>query len=100
MHLGQIAAEQPGKAAVMMAGSGQTITFAELNAATNRLAHVLHEAGPAVTPRVRLRLMLDSVADGFVSYEEVTAAAAATPLPDETEGADMLYSSGTTGRPK
>src|SRR5713101_4260837 len=45
MHLGQIAAEQPGKAAVIMAGSGQTITFGELDAAANRLAHVLYDAG-------------------------------------------------------
>jgi acyl-CoA synthetase (AMP-forming)/AMP-acid ligase II len=44
MHLGQIAAERPGKA-VIMAGSGQTITFGELDAAANRLAHVLSESG-------------------------------------------------------
>jgi acyl-CoA synthetase (AMP-forming)/AMP-acid ligase II len=168
MHLGQIAAEQPGKAAVIMAGSGQTITFGELDAAANRLANVLHGAGlrpgdhiafmlenrweflaiawaaqrsglyytpvssrlradevayivddcgaqvfiasppvadiavnlSADTPHVRLRLMFDVVAEGFTSYEEVTAAARATPLPDEAEGVDMLYSSGTTGRPK
>jgi acyl-CoA synthetase (AMP-forming)/AMP-acid ligase II len=45
MHLGKIAAEQPDKAAVIMAGSGRTITFAELDAASNRLAHVLFDAG-------------------------------------------------------
>jgi hypothetical protein len=33
MHLGQMAAEQPAKAAVNMAGTGQRVTFAELNAA-------------------------------------------------------------------
>jgi hypothetical protein len=33
MHLGQMAAEQPAKAAVIMAGTGQRVTFAELNAA-------------------------------------------------------------------
>jgi acyl-CoA synthetase (AMP-forming)/AMP-acid ligase II len=44
--------------------------------------------------------MLDAATDGFSGYEEVTAAAPATPLPNEAEGADMLYSSGTTGRPK
>jgi len=168
MHLGKIAAEQPGKAAVIMAGSGQAISFAELDAAANKLAHALFDAGlrpgdhiafmlenrweflaiawaaqrsglyytpvgsrlqadeisyivsdcgarvfitskamaadgvcaAAGTPDVHLRLMLDGVADGFVSYEEMTAGAAATPLPAEVEGADMLYSSGTTGRPK
>src|SRR5258707_11212577 len=144
MHLGKIAAEQPGKAAVIMAGTGQRITFAELDAAANRVAHVLFDAGlrpgdhiafmlenrweflaiawaaqrsglyytpvssrlkpdeiayivddceasvfiasaavtaaaaplSAATPRVRLRLMLDPAADGFRSYEQVTAAAA------------------------
>ncbi|MBX6766771.1 MAG: acyl-CoA synthetase [Actinomadura rubrobrunea] len=52
------------------------------------------------TPGVRLRLMLDGVAPGFESYEEQVAAHPPTPIPDECEGADMLYSSGTTGRPK
>ncbi len=52
------------------------------------------------TPRVELRLMLDGVAPGFASYEEAVAAHPATPLQDECQGADMLYSSGTTGRPK
>jgi acyl-CoA synthetase (AMP-forming)/AMP-acid ligase II len=45
MHLGKIAAEQPGKAAVIMVGTGQRITFAELDAAANRVAHVLFDAG-------------------------------------------------------
>jgi long-chain acyl-CoA synthetase len=54
----------------------------------------------ADTPRVGLRLMLDGTAEGFTSYQDRTSAAPATPLPDEVEGMDMLYSSGTTGRPK
>lgn len=53
-----------------------------------------------VTPKVELRLMLDGVAPGFASYEEAVAAHPVTPLDDECQGADMLYSSGTTGRPK
>src|SRR5258708_8686033 len=35
MHLGKIAAEQPGKAAVIMAGSRQAISVAALGAAAN-----------------------------------------------------------------
>ena len=58
MHLGKIAAEQPGKAAVIMAGSGQTITFAELDAAANRLAHVLSESG--LRPGGHLAFMLEN----------------------------------------
>nr|BFE77783.1 hypothetical protein GCM10020093_003840 [Planobispora longispora] len=52
------------------------------------------------TPRVGLRLMLDGVAPGFDSYEEAVAAHPATPIEDECQGVDMLYSSGTTGRPR
>ncbi|MBG0822310.1 acyl-CoA synthetase [Planomonospora sp. ID91781] len=53
-----------------------------------------------VTPRVEIRLMLDGTAPGFASYEEAVAAHPPTPVEDECQGADMLYSSGTTGRPK
>ncbi|WP_169982355.1 MULTISPECIES: acyl-CoA synthetase [unclassified Microbispora] len=52
------------------------------------------------TPGVELRLMVDGVAPGFTSYEEAVAGQPATPVDDECQGADMLYSSGTTGRPK
>ncbi|WLP90937.1 AMP-binding protein [Gordonia sp. NB41Y] len=38
--------------------------------------------------------------DGFTSYEDVLAAADRTPRTDQPRGTDMLYSSGTTGRPK
>jgi len=37
---------------------------------------------------------------GFRSWDEARDAQPATPIPDETAGYDMLYSSGTTGRPK
>ena len=46
------------------------------------------------------RFMLDGTIEGFGSWEDAAAAQPATPIADETEGADMLYSSGTTGRPK
>jgi long-chain acyl-CoA synthetase len=52
------------------------------------------------TPGVKLRLMLDGAAPGFQPYEERIARHPAMPLDDECEGVDMLYSSGTTGRPK
>src|SRR5690606_40422373 len=50
--------------------------------------------------RVELRLMLDGTAEGFQSYEEAVAGHPVTPVDGEVQGADMLYSSGTTGRPK
>ncbi len=44
--------------------------------------------------------MLDGTIDGYASYEESVAAHDPTPLPERLAGTDMLYSSGTTGRPK
>ena len=44
--------------------------------------------------------MLDGVVDGYERFEDVVARQPADPLPDRVEGNDMLYSSGTTGRPK
>ncbi|GAA4739487.1 acyl-CoA synthetase [Gordonia alkaliphila] len=38
--------------------------------------------------------------DGFTSYDEVLAVASDAPLTTQPRGTDMLYSSGTTGRPK
>ena len=44
--------------------------------------------------------MLDGTIDGYTAYEEAVAACPVTPILDEAAGGDMLYSSGTTGRPK
>jgi len=38
--------------------------------------------------------------DGYKSYEDSSRAMPTTPVADQTAGASMLYSSGTTGRPK
>ena len=58
----------------------------------------------AVTPldlsRVTTRLSVGGDLDGFERYEDAVAAYPATPVPDEAEGREMLYSSGTTGQPK
>jgi long-chain acyl-CoA synthetase len=51
-------------------------------------------------PGVHTRLMVGGTIDGFESYEDVVGAQPAEELPDMVEGQDMLYSSGTTGRPK
>jgi len=151
-----------------MGGSGFTQTFAELDAAANRLSHLLRSAGlepgdhiaicmenhdrylevvwgchyaglvytctssrlqsgeleyilndcearafitsqykaeqaaeiVANTPGVELRLMLDGVIDGYESYEDAVAEQPVEPLEHRIAGTDMLYSSGTTGRPK
>ena len=52
------------------------------------------------TARLQARLMLDGPAPGFGGFEAALAACPSTPIADETAGGDMLYSSGTTGRPK
>jgi long-chain acyl-CoA synthetase len=51
-------------------------------------------------PAVATRLMTDGAVAGFEDYEDAVARMPDTPIADETSGADMLYSSGTTGRPK
>ena len=44
--------------------------------------------------------MVDEPPPGFRSWDEEAAAQPATPIADQIAGYDMLYSSGTTGRPK
>ena len=168
MYPGAHAAASPDKPALIMAGSGETVTYAQLDAEANRVSRVLREAGlrpgdhvawclenhrnflplcwgaycagliytpissrlttdeiayivdnsgarAFITSRykavqaaelvdrmdgVELRLMMDDVIDGYGSYEQALAAASAEPLADRVAGTDMLYSSGTTGRPK
>ncbi|HVM98225.1 MAG TPA: AMP-binding protein, partial [Candidatus Acidoferrales bacterium] len=46
------------------------------------------------------RFMLDGTASMYDSYEAAVAEQPSSPITDELEGQDMLYSSGTTGRPK
>ena len=52
------------------------------------------------TPKVTLRLMLDGTVAGYDSFEDAVANSPTTELPNRVDGVDMLYSSGTTGRPK
>jgi acyl-CoA synthetase (AMP-forming)/AMP-acid ligase II len=169
MYPGAHLATTPDKPAIVMATSGFTQTFAELDAAANRVSHLLRAAGVrpgdhvsicmenhdrffeivwgchyagavytacssrltsselayiledcaakvfftskykgdqaaeimADTPNVTLRLMLDGTIEGHDSYEAAVAQYPDTPLPeDRLAGLDMLYSSGTTGKPK
>ncbi|MFI9537597.1 acyl-CoA synthetase [Nocardia fusca] len=63
----------------------------------------LREAAEAIveqTPEVEIRLAFGGPVEGYESYEDALAAQPPQPLPDQPRGADMLYSSGTTGRPK
>lgn len=168
MHPGVHAAERPHDAAVAMATGDVVVTWADLEARSNRLAHLLRSrglgvgdhiavfldndphyfeivwaalrSGMYVTPinwhlgsdeagyivadcdaaalvttgrfadvvqgfgaaldGVSIRLSIDGGLDGFEDYEAALATQPDTPIDGETEGAVMLYSSGTTGRPK
>ncbi|MBW1883622.1 MAG: AMP-binding protein [Deltaproteobacteria bacterium] len=46
------------------------------------------------------RYMVDEPIDGFESWEAALDGQSTDPIPEELEGLAMLYSSGTTGRPK
>ncbi len=52
------------------------------------------------TPKVLKNFMVDGSCEGFEQWETAIASHSTTRIADESEGADMLYSSGTTGRPK
>jgi hypothetical protein len=50
--------------------------------------------------RISVRISAVGELTGFERYDDVLAATEPGPLDDEREGREMLYSSGTTGRPK
>jgi len=51
-------------------------------------------------PGVTHRVVFGGPLDGFEDYDAALGGFDATPLDDQPRGQDMLYSSGTTGRPK
>ena len=65
--------------------------------------HAMHALASAVTgrlPRCEQLLMADGMVPGWDSYEEAIAGASAQRPAQEWLGSTMMYSSGTTGRPK
>src|SRR6201989_3467893 len=168
MYPGTYAAEAPDRVAAVMAGSGETLTYGDLEQRSVQLAHVLHEAGlrpgdvvalltennlrafevywaamrsglyitavnwhlkpdeiayivndsgatavivsadeppaAAASPGLPLggkrRLACGGPVGGYASYEATIAPAPDQPFADQPSGSTMLYSSGTTGRPK
>ena len=69
------------------------VVSASLGAVVDELAAMLPE-------QVTIRLAEGGAVDGFERYEDAVAAFPSEPLAEELEGHAMLYSSGTTGRPK
>src|SRR6185503_243309 len=98
--------------------AGTVYTACSSRLTSNELRYILHDCGAKVfitsrykaeqaaemvddMPGVTLRLMLDGPIAGYESYESAVDAQSPEPLDEErVAGMDMLYSSGTTGRPK
>ncbi len=55
---------------------------------------------PDLCPAVKRWLMIGDTVEGYESYEDAISGFPAQKLEEEPAGAFMLYSSGTTGRPK
>jgi long-chain acyl-CoA synthetase len=170
MYTGKHAHLRPLQPAFIMAGTGETVTYAELEARNNRLAHLFRNLGlkrldhyaifmennsryleacgagercglyftcvnsyltgselAYIVANSQSRILITSmakldiarealkacpnielciVADGpgeserIVGLQQVTSGLPGTPVPNECIGTSMLYSSGTTGRPK
>jgi long-chain acyl-CoA synthetase len=82
------------EAGYMVADSGARIVVVG-----SELAGLAAQLDAVLDPGVR-RLMLGGTIPGWDSYEAAAGAQPSTPVPDECEGDIMLYSSGTTGKPK
>jgi long-chain acyl-CoA synthetase len=97
--------------------SGLQYTAASSRLTLSELSYIVNDCGAKVLftsyekrdvasqvrdqiPNVLVAYMVDGTIDGYESFETTIAAQPATPIENELEGGDMLYSSGTTGRPK
>ncbi|SPA39638.1 Long-chain fatty acid--CoA ligase [Cupriavidus taiwanensis] len=84
----------PAEAAYIIADSQSRVVIS---------SHAMRELAEGLSgtmPDCHTRLMVDGTIDGWDSYEQAIAAMPDDPPETETLGALMLYSSGTTGRPK
>jgi long-chain acyl-CoA synthetase len=97
--------------------SGLYLTAVNHNLASDEVAYIVRDSGAkalvvaaskmavaeaisATTPDVQLRLAYGGPVSGYDDYDAAVKAVSPDPLPDQPRGSDMLYSSGTTGRPK
>jgi long-chain acyl-CoA synthetase len=84
----------PPEAAYLVNDSGATALISTAQMAPTAVPML------ELIPDCPIRLMIDGVHNGFESYEAALGAYPAQPLADQPRGDVMLYSSGTTGRPK
>ena len=73
-------------------GAKAFVTSQEMTAIAEKLVDKL--------PGISAKFMLDDPIAGYQGLEAACAAQSTEPLADECAGTEMLYSSGTTGRPK
>jgi long-chain acyl-CoA synthetase len=64
------------------------------------MAPIAETLSDRIPPHCRLRLVIDGACNGYEDLDEVMADQPPTPLAEEHRGHTMLYSSGTTGKPK
>jgi fatty-acyl-CoA synthase len=72
---------------------------ARLLVVSDRFVEILEHLRPRLPETCGL-IMVGRAQDGLADWAAEAAAYPTTPLEDERQGLDMLYSSGTTGRPK
>ena len=84
----------PEEVAYQISDSGARVLVASFGKAETAQA-----AAELIDPAVR-KLMFDGTADGFESYEDAVAGASPQRPARQPRGEAMVYSSGTTGRPK
>lgn len=72
---------------------------AEVLITSKRLSEVANKLKP-FAPSCHTWLMVDGTVDGYEAYEDAIAHQSTENLTEEPAGQFMLYSSGTTGRPK
>ncbi|RFU21507.1 acyl-CoA synthetase [Geodermatophilus marinus] len=84
----------PAEATYVVADSGARVLVAAATLAP--LARHLRAAVPAL----EAALSVGGPVEGFTGYADALAAGDPVPPADQPRGADLLYSSGTTGRPK
>ena len=67
---------------------------------TSQAKRDIAESLASLCPNLLARYMIEGTTDQYASWEEAIAQHSKTPLDEQSEGAAMVYSSGTTGRPK